>query len=117
MIRLRLGKLPGSGGVPTGYSLTMQPSTPMRSHRRAVARRVDQVRPGADHGDGGPRSSQGTLVRGGIDAQRQAGDDAQAGAGQGFRKGQRIRLPWALALRLPTMASMGEASNSTRPFI
>jgi hypothetical protein len=66
-----LGKLPGKGGVPIGYSLTMQPSCAMRSPARGCA----PDRPGRRRCR--PRrwwspAAQRAFVGGGIDAQRQA---------------------------------------------
>ena len=61
-------------------------------------------------------AGQAAAVRGGVDAQRQARDDGQAGIAE--RLGERSRRcarPARVALRLPTIARQGRCSSSTRP--
>ena len=57
----------------------------------AVAGGIGHVRPRADDGDRSAAAAQRALVRGRVDAQREAGHDAQAGTGQAFRECLRIR--------------------------
>ena len=53
-----------------------------RPRQGLVARRIDAVGAGADHGDRRAATGEGAAMRGGVDAQRQSADDGQAGAGQ-----------------------------------
>ena len=62
--------------------------------QRAMARRVDAVQPGADHGNRAAAAGQAALVRSAVDAQRHAGDDGQTGLAQvRARRRARCRCP------------------------
>ena len=58
MMRLRLGKFWPSGGVPSGYSLTIKPLLRDAMGKLQVLARVDTVQSGAHHGDGGQLAGQ-----------------------------------------------------------
>ena len=65
----------------------------MRCGEGAVARRVDDVEPGADDGDRAGAAGERAFVRRGVDAERQARDDDPAGLAQVRREGARVVEP------------------------
>ena len=116
MMRFRIGKFSASAGVPIANSLTSEAlgGDPLR--QRAMARRVDEIEPGADDGDRAAAAGERAFVRGAVDAERQAGDDDPAGAGSRCAaKARAFSRPCGVGLRLPTIAIAGARSSSMRP--
>jgi len=82
MIRLRMGKFCGGGGVPTGNSVI---SAPPRATICSVSRVFSFgyfVNSGTEDGDRIPLGGDGSAMRRNIDATSQAADDHQAARGQ-----------------------------------
>ena len=86
MIRLRAGKCRARGGVPGRQLGHDRAGSSNGIGQRRVLRRVDGVRPGAEHRHRGAFRLQGAPVRGRIDAPGEAADDDRARSGE--RRGE-----------------------------
>ena len=76
--RLRAGNRNGSAGTPGGYSPTMRAALLDGAEQPAVARRIVDVDPRAEHGDRGPSGVERTPMRRRVDADRAAAHDHHA---------------------------------------
>ena len=115
-MRLRRGKWRARGAVPSGASATTAPpSSAMRACSVGVLRRVGQVEPAGDGGDGAaPRAARPRWAAASMPRARPETTD-QPGRGQLPRPGPpRCGGPPAEALRAPTRATAGRSGRPGR---
>ena len=93
MMRFLIGKFSGSAVVPIANSLTTSPFGGDPPREGAVACRIDDVEPRADHRDRAGAAGERALVRRGVDAERQPRDDDPAGLAQMRSEGARVLEP------------------------
>ena len=84
-----------------------------RLQQIAVLGRIDAVVAAGQHRDGAGRQTR--AVRGGVDAAREAGDDAETGSPRSRASRSANLTPAAEALREPTMATSGRVSTASLP--
>ena len=85
----------GRGGVPGGNSVTSAPCARSGSASRAVRGRIHAIRSAGLHRDGAPAGLERALVRGRVDAAREARDHHQPGARERGGEVAREREPVA----------------------